>query len=315
MDGLGELPCPRVRMGDNQIEDITRWLDQEELMPKQGTEEWVHLRSDIVTASVAADIVLPYGATKDVMDHMFAIAEEVDGIELRLARHHMPRSTLLNVKKGLITPPNPTPMMLRGQLEEHLIQQVLRCHHSHANSLDIYVPLRCRMLNKWLLASPDGCFTSPVRLLEIKSIQRRRPEPGKIPHKYYLQVQIQLHVYGAKLCEYVEAKVKYLDTYVDYVMCTNERKNIAFHENGDAKKVFTRPYDWSQSMWENYIVNTIIPDLNTVWTVLFYELVDFQALSITYNQSMVEGILPHLYAFYKEIHCCPDSVPVCDKID
>ena len=159
------------------------------------------------------------------------------------------------------------------------------------------------------LASPDGCFTSPVRLLEIKSLHRRKMEPKRIPHAYYIQVQVQLHVYGAKLCEYVEARVKYLETYVDYVMCENVMKNIAFHEQGKPDKIYTRSYDWDQAKWEDYIVNYIITDQDTVWTVLYYELIDFQALTINYNPAAIEAIMPQLWDFYKEIHICPDSVP------
>jgi len=56
-------------------------------------------------------------------------------------------------------------------------------------------------------ASPDGLIISQERygrLLEIKCPVTRQPD-GKVPKDYYHQMQMQLHVTGLDICDFVEA--------------------------------------------------------------------------------------------------------------
>ncbi len=84
----------------------------------------------------------------------------------------------------------------------------------------------------WLAASPDG-VTDSGKLLEIKCPLKRAIEPGRIPHHYYPQVQVQMEVCDIDQTVFVQYKPPNLGAdgraFIDIVVIERDRQWFAEH--------------------------------------------------------------------------------------
>ena len=113
----------------------------------------------------------------------------------------------------------------------------------------------------WLAASPDG-VTRSGKLVEIKCPLKRAIEPGKVPHHYYPQVQVQMEVCDVDQTIFVQYKPAMLSTdgrsVLDIVVVERDRGWFGAHK--DALHAF-----WQQYMRERERVPaTAAPPLNPV---------------------------------------------------
>lgn len=95
----------------------------------------------------------------------------------------------------------------------------------------------------WLAASPDG-VTLTGKLMEIKCPLKREIQPGRIPHHYYPQVQVQMEVCDIDQTIFVQYKPAFLNddgkAFIDIVVI--ERDRLWFREHKDELHRFWREY-------------------------------------------------------------------------
>lgn len=104
---------------------------------------------------------------------------------------------------------------------------------------------------RWLGASPDG-VTHSGKLMEIKCPLKRAIEPGRIPHHYMPQVQVQMEVCDVDQTIFVQYKPAVLSAegkaFIDIVVIDRDRK--WFRDNKDAL----------QSFWQEYMARRAAAD-------------------------------------------------------
>jgi hypothetical protein len=191
-------------------------LREEEHLPPQGSEEWLHIRHKLITASVAADIL---GTKKSLFEAVKLRCRAMDQIEIKIGRNYRSKHAVMEQKITHTAAPMRTAKYITdmGQLCEHVIRDNVERAHWMANPLDLYTPLKFRISREGFLgASPDGAFSSPLRLLEIKTLIYRKMVPRQLEHKYYVQCQVQMHCYGILQAEYCEARVSFISTYGEW---------------------------------------------------------------------------------------------------
>lgn len=90
----------------------------------------------------------------------------------------------------------------------------------------------------WLAASPDG-VTRSGKLVEIKCPLKRTIEPGRIPHHYYPQVQVQMEVCDVDQTIFVQYKPAMLSddskAFLDIVVIARDRQWFREHQ-GELKR-------------------------------------------------------------------------------
>jgi hypothetical protein len=276
-------------------------LEEEKALPSQGSKEWLHLRHDCVTASVAADIL---GQNRKVLDLMASSAREFNRIELKFSRPYATRSSILAYKLARKEPPS-NAFMQMGQMEEQLIRHHLEKECFRQNPQDLLFPLKCRRHpnHPWLLASPDGILTHPLRLVELKTLQKRIPTPGSIPSRYYVQVQIQMEVYQLTSCEYIEAKVQYYPDRDQWIQSIHPHKSIALFHKG---QLYTQPL--YQDETEFLTEQPGVP--------VYYHLDHVQRVVLYRDDAFLKSILPHLFEFYRQFqHACPNTTLALNSLE
>lgn len=144
----------------------------------QRTPEWYEVRKDLLTASDAAAAlrIKPFasysGCPRDELMQRKLGATEFRGN--RFTRHGQQHEEEACVKFASV-----------------IGQEV----HEFGLLLHPDIP--------WLGASPDG-ITSGGAMVEIKCPLLRKIVPGKVPHHYMPQIQVQLEVCGLEMCYFVE---------------------------------------------------------------------------------------------------------------
>ena len=268
------------------------------MLPEQRSEQWLELRNKMVTASTCADIL---GRHKNMLDILFERCKELNHIELKLCTGFLSKHKLRLQKRGDLPTDPPNQMMQRGAWEEHLLRQHCERIHFIQNVGDLYMPLKCRILHGWLLASPDGAMLDPLRLVEFKCLQRRQAEPGKIPHRYYIQCQLQMHVYQHPFCEYLEGRIHYFDNFIDWTFADHEHKYISYHEKHSPDLEITCPLNKTTREWHDEILIQTPGER----VITYYSVIDSQSITIHYDRDWCESVLPELHTFYRSLFTAP----------
>jgi hypothetical protein len=288
------FPLPAVNES-RDLATLLTWLKEQEAMPEQGTPEWITLRHDVVTASSCADIL---GMARPILEMMARTAMDLNGIELKFTRPYSTRCDLLRRKRlKAETPMNQ--YMLRGRIEEQLLRHYIEKENFSADPRDLYIPLKCRVhpTHNYLLASPDGCFLHPLRLLELKTIQRRIPKQGAIPHKFFVQAQIQMDCYQCDTLEYLEARVVYFNDEESYLSSPSTTKSIAYQIE-DSMELYTQPL---------YMTNAEYRDLVGLHKPVYYSIEDVQKIIMKRDPKWISSIRPLLFDFWRAVHLCPET--------
>lgn len=142
---------------------------------EQGSEQWLSLRRDHITASESL-IILSMSPWRT-------------------------REQLLHEKLGLIPSQEVNSAMLRGQLLE---PKARSCAEEMLGTL--FTPQVLQSIeNPFMLSSMDGVCIDNKYILEIKCTSKKNHElakNGKIPDYYYPQVQHQISVCDVDFCYY-----------------------------------------------------------------------------------------------------------------
>ena len=275
-------------------------LEEEKQLPQQGTKEWLALRSDCVTASQCSDIL---GQKRAVLDLIRTSAETFNEMELKFSAPYASRNALLSYKLTKNEPPK-NPLMQMGTMEEQLIRHYLERECFRHDPRDLLFPVKCRRHpnHPWLMASPDGILLHPLRLVEYKTLQKRKSEPGKVPHRYYVQCQVQLDCYQLHTCEYIEARVIYFPTKEEWMASQSPTKSMAIFRQG---LLLTQPLDQEEAEF-----------LDQSGVQVFYHLVDIQRITIRRDDAFLKSIRPLLFNFYKDFqHTCPNTTLALNRFD
>lgn len=278
---------------------LLQWLYEETALPEQGTQEWLHARRRLITASVVPDLL---GVSKNLYEVANKRCKAIDDIELKIKRNYHTRAEIMKQKTNPhYRPPKKTAQYIldRGQLCEHLIRDNIERMHYHMNAFDVFVPLKFRVKDGWLGASPDGCFNTPLRLLEIKTLVYREMETNTIPHNYWVQMQIQMYVYGVTQCEYAEARVEFLTTYGEWKYGhLSGPRGVAVRDSSGA--VYTCPMDLSFDEWHDTQVIEAMVQYGV--EILYYYIPHSQILQISYDKEWMDNhCLPRLKETYHEM--------------
>lgn len=276
---------------------LIQWLHEEARLPEQGSSEWFKIRKNIITASIVPDLL---GTHMKLYECAKQRALAIDQVEIKIGRNYRTRQEVIQQKTNQkpATIKTASYILEKGQLCEHVIRDHLEKGHWQLNPLDIYMPLKFRIKDGWLGASPDGCFNSPLRMLEIKTLVYRKLEKNVIPHKYWIQMQIQMYVYGVVECEYAEARVEFIDTYGEwkYGNYEGDRGVVVRDVSGC---IHTCPVNLSYDEWHDSVLVDLV---NYGFQILYYHIPEAQILQISYDERwMHEHCLPRLQDTYKEI--------------
>ena len=148
---------------------------------EQRTEAWYKQMSTIISASELGNLFSsPYARSK------FVIAKTLP-YQQRQQHLAVPSSHMSAFDWGIRFEP------VVKQIYEHL----------HGNTIT-ELGRMIHPIDPRCAASPDGLIYETGRLIEIKCPVSREID-GTIPKDYYHQMQMQLHVTGLHVCEYVEA--------------------------------------------------------------------------------------------------------------
>ena len=144
-------------------------------MIKQNTQEWLELRKSHIGAS-DAPIILGQSPWKTA----FQLWEE---------------------KLGLREPQQINAAMMRG----HELEQIARSAYSKHTGVMVEPEVVFHTEKEWMMASLDGLSLDRSIVVEIKcpgEIDHNIAAQGKVPAKYYAQLQHQLAVIGLKRLHY-----------------------------------------------------------------------------------------------------------------
>lgn len=286
---------------------LLQWLHEERGVPAQGSREWTTARHTLITASMASDILGTCAAVfgPSVLSRA--------GYTLKLSRPYRSRVQAIRRKRAQVhglstrdTDPINQFILDHGNRCEPIIRDAIERAAYARDPRDVYMPLKFRVHeNGWLGASPDGSMNAPLRLLEIKTLVWRHMEKNVIPHKYWVQMQIQMHVYGARECEYVEARVDFLDGYGEWTTRKGlQHKGVAVLD--PRGYVHTCPVTLDYEQWHD---ETLLPlAASHGHLILYYHLPEMQSIRVVYDADwMTKKALPRLHAAYNEIFPTPPS--------
>jgi putative phage-type endonuclease len=187
MNGLNEI---NIELEDTQETEGPEWLKDifKRESIEQRTEDWYKQAATMITASEFNTILKP-GRT----------------------RGHIVLSKV-NPQPKPVSRPVPSEMMTPfdwGIRFEPVIKQIYEYKY---NSQILDVGRLVHRTDPRIGASPDGIVVSGPkkgRLIEIKCPISREVGKG-IPQDYYVQMQLQLEVTGADICDYVECRLRSL---------------------------------------------------------------------------------------------------------
>jgi hypothetical protein len=277
---------------------LLEWLKDEAHLPEQGSRAWLAIRRTIITASIASDLL---GTSLRLFEAAIDRRKSMDQIEIKMSRNYHSRNTMIKRKQtGINTFNKDNRLMLKhGTICEEFIRDFLEREHMQHNALDMYMPLKFRVKNGWIGASPDGCFNMPLRLLEIKTLVYRSLLNGTIPHKYWVQMQVQMYVYGALNCEYCEGRVKFIPTYGEWKYAHGLiRRAVAVRDS--AGKIYTCPINQDYDQWHDTVCVPL--SFEHSFDILYYHIPELQILQVSYDSEWMEGVgLPELLKAHTEI--------------
>jgi hypothetical protein len=294
--GIVNFTLPPVNEG-RDLTTLLQWLKEEEALPHQGTQEWITLRHDVITASAAADVL---GMKRPLLETMAKTAMDINRIELKFTRPYSTRCDLLRRKQLKMEPPV-NQYMIRGRVEEQLLRHYIEKENFTADPRDLYIPLKCKVhpTHPYLLASPDGAFLRPLRLLELKCIQRRIPKKGQLPHKFFVQAQVQMDVYQIDYLEFLEARIVYFQDEQAFLTSPSRTKSIAYQiESEPTGELYTQPL---------YMTDSEFMELVGMHKPVYYCIEDIQKFIMKRDTRWLDSIRPILFNFYQAIHLCPQT--------
>lgn len=284
-------------IGHDPADTLITILRDEEALPEQGSEEWLRIRKSLVTASIASDIL----GKKKKLETFYQQIFDVDHLHLKLTHHFQTRRQIiehkLNIPSGCKQSLYSQWIMKQGVRQEALIRQHLERIAYSVKHTDVYIPLKFRVHENWLAASPDGCFMDPIRLLEIKSIHGRKPIMDHIPEKYWIQIQIQLFVYKIQTAQYSEVQLEFFPTYGEWLMAPHPHKYCAYIDD-ETDRTFYPPPNQHNETWHNEVaIYKALEGLEIVYYAIKFE----QTFKITAQPGWIQSILPTLYEFYLDL--------------
>jgi len=279
---------------------ILQWLKEEETYPDQGSDGWLAMRRSLITASIASDLL---GTSLQVFQAAIERNKAMHAIEIKIGRNYNTRAQMMEKKTtGIMTRKSkPDQAMLdHGTRCEHIIRDLLEKRAYAKNPLDIYIPLKFRARDGWIGASPDGCFNLPLRLVEIKTLVWRSMSEGVIPHKYWVQMQCQMYVYNVRQCEYVEARVEFLDSVGEWET-RHGLAHVGVASLDPYGNIHTCPVDLSYKEWHD----TTLVQLSVLHGhhILYYHIAEMQIKQVVYDEEwMTNECLPRLRDSHRQIY-------------
>jgi len=258
---------------------------------KQRTPEWFELRKERLTASDLGDALA---------NNNLKLAKKKAGI------------TKDNTNYSIIPP------LKWGTMFESMAS---RCYSQDRNDIEIYeFGLIADKKNDHFGASPDGINDLGI-MIEIKCPYSRKIIDGKIPDKYFLQIQGQLAVCDLEECDYIECDFKTYsnreeyerDIKSNYNNCNKHHGIIAEYKNksNEFEYIFSDPYLNANDTFEN------IYNKNKTALAALAAPVDLQFIKYTYwrldkiNVQRVifeydkwNNIVPKINQFWEKVEEC-----------
>jgi len=264
--------CKLIKMNNYDITHYKKILDDLLKKPliKQRTPEWFKLREDRLTASDLGD----------------AIKNPVS-----LARKKLKGNTFIS---------SSIPALKWGTMYEAMAIRI------YSNQKKTKVHEFGLIINddiKNFGASPDG-ITDEGIMIEIKCPYTRQIIDGKIPEKYYYQMQGQLAVCKLNKCEYIECEFIQFEDEEEFLIETNKIKDIYLYGIIAEKKNKTE-YDYIYSSdGQNNIqdINEMKKYESSGYKLNYWKLKNINIQEVSFDENDWNSVIKNKIEIYNDIY-------------
>ena len=232
---------------------------------EQKTDKWYEQRKKMFTASEIASL-LDCNIYKSCYDVILNKLHETGFIENDAT------------KWGNIFEPVAIDIYKKMRFPDILIPKSCNMEMKNSFNNDVYsIGLVPHKKYKWLGASPDGLITTG-KLLEIKC-PIRRTITGIIPYYYWIQMQIQMEVCDINLCDYFECKFHKFKNKEEYLLDSDNSKNI-IEDNGDIIYYKLTNYNIKSVKRDKKWFRSIIDRLESIYVKFQYYKTSFNGVEM-----------------------------------